>query len=52
MSQDLNAHWSGNPGKNPGPGTVCQVQLWYRDAFNTSCQTTSMSDALEFFVGF
>jgi hypothetical protein len=52
FSQDLNALWSGNPGKNPGAGTVCQAQLWYRDPFGTSNQTTSMSDALEFYVDF
>jgi len=52
FSQDLNTHWSGKPAKNPGPGTVCQAQLWYRDPQSTSNQTTSMSDAIEFFVGF
>jgi hypothetical protein len=52
FSQDLNAHWNGNAGKNPGPGTVCQAQLWYRDPFSTSNQTTSMSDAIEFYVDF
>ena len=51
-TKDLNALWSGNPAKNPGPGEVCQVQLWYRDPQNTSNQTTSLSDALEFYVGF
>jgi len=27
-----------------------QAQLWYRDPFNTSNQTTSLSDAIEFCV--
>ena len=49
-AQDLNAHWSANPSKNPGPGTVVQAQLWYRDPGNTSNQSTSLSNALEFVV--
>ena len=48
FSQDLNAHWQANPAKNPGPGTVVQAQLWYRDPQSTSNQPTSFSDALEF----
>jgi len=31
-------------------GAKVQAQLWYRDSFNTSNQTTSLSDALEFMV--
>ncbi len=53
LSQDLNALWCAScpkPPKNPGSGAVVQVQLWYRDPLNTSNQTTSMSDALEFTV--
>ena len=50
FSQDLNALWTAKPAKNPGAGSVVQAQLWYRDPFNTSNQTTSLSDALEFCV--
>ena len=51
LSQDLNALWCPScPGalKNPGAGAVVQAQLWYRDPLNTSNQTTSLSDAIEF----
>ena len=51
FSQDLNALWCPTcpkPGHNPGAGAVVQAQLWYRDPANTSNQTTSLSDALEF----
>jgi hypothetical protein len=50
---DLNARWCPtcpHPGHNPGPGALVNAQLWYRDPFNTSNQTTSMSDAVEFTV--
>ena len=50
FSQDLNQLWTQNPNKNPGAGAVVQAQLWYRDPANTSNQTTSLSDALEFAV--
>ena len=50
FSQDLNAVWTATPAKNPGAGAVVQAQLWYRDAFNTSNQKTSLSDAIEFVV--
>ena len=53
-SQDLNALWCPTcPGqaKNPGAGATVQAQLWYRDPQNTSNQTTSLSDAVEFVVG-
>ncbi len=53
FSQDLNALWCATcpkPAKNPGVGAVVQAQLWYRDPFNTSNQTTSLSDAIEFTV--
>ena len=50
FTQDLNALWSSNPVKNPGAGATVQAQLWYRDPFNTSNQTTSLSDAIEFLV--
>jgi hypothetical protein len=48
MSIDLNAQFASKPSKNPGAGAVVQTQLWYRDPMNTSNQTTSLSDALEF----
>ena len=51
---DLNAHWCPTcpkPQKNPGLGTTVQAQFWYRDPQNTSNQTTSLSNALEFTVG-
>ena len=50
FSQDLNARWAAKPAQNPGAGAVVQAQLWYRDPFNTSNQTTSLSDAIEFTV--
>ena len=34
-----------------GAGAVVQAQLWYRDPWNSSNQTTSLSDAVEFTVG-
>jgi hypothetical protein len=48
---DLNALWCPScpfPQKNPGVGALVQAQLWYRDPLNTSNQTTSFSDAIEF----
>ena len=36
--------------KAPAPGSVVQMQTWYRDPQNTSNQTTSLSDALEFVI--
>ena len=53
FSQDLNALWCPTcpkPAKNPGAGALVQAQLWYRDPFSTSNQTTSLSDAIEFEV--
>ena len=35
---------------NPGGGTTVQAQLWFRDPQNTSNQTTSLSNAIEFLV--
>jgi hypothetical protein len=49
LSQDLNTLWQANPLKNPG-AQVVQLQCWYRDPFNTSNQTTSLSNAIEFIV--
>jgi len=54
FTQDLNALWCPTcpkPGMNPGEGSVVQAQLWYRDPMNTSNQTTSFSNAIEFWVG-
>jgi plastocyanin len=51
FSQDLNARWTANPAQNPGAGALVQAQLWYRDPQNTSNQTTSLSNAIEFPVG-
>ena len=51
FAQDLNALWTAKPIKNPGAGATVQAQLWYRDPFSTSNQTTSLSDAVEFDVG-
>ena len=50
FSLDLNTLWSSNPQKHPGEGAVVQLQFWYRDPFNTSNQTTSLSNAMEFTV--
>jgi hypothetical protein len=53
FAQDLNALWCPTcpkPLHNPGAGATVQAQLWYRDPFNTSNQTTSLSDAIEFVV--
>jgi hypothetical protein len=53
FQQDLNALWCSScsqPGKNPGSGARVQAQLWYRDPANTSNQTTSLSNAIEFTV--
>jgi hypothetical protein len=53
ISQDLNARWCPTcpkPSHNPGAGCVMQAQLWYRDPLNTSNQTTSLSNAIEFCV--
>ena len=45
---DFNTHWSvTKPQTNPGAGAKAQIQTWFRDPFNTSNQTTSLSDALE-----
>ncbi len=53
FTQDLNARWCltcPRPSHNPGAGATVQAQLWYRDPFNTSNQTTSLSDAIEFVI--
>jgi hypothetical protein len=51
FSQDLNARWQAKPNQNPGAGATVQAQLWYRDPWSSSNQTTSLSDAIEFCVG-
>jgi len=54
FAQNLNALWCATcpkPWKNPGAGALVQAQLWYRDPANTSNQSTSFSDAVEFLVG-
>ena len=50
FSQDLNARWNAKPAQNPGAGAVVQAQAWFRDPLNSSNQSTSLSDALEFTV--
>ncbi len=53
FGQDLNALWCAacpKSHKNPGAGAVVQAQLWYRDPQSTSNRSTSLSDALEFYV--
>jgi hypothetical protein len=50
FTQDVNAYWTAFPLKNPGPGAVVQAQCWYRDPQNTSNQTTSLSNAIEWTV--
>ena len=50
FSLDYNAWMAANPGKAPLPGTQVHLQTWYRDPFNTSNQTTSLSDAIQFVV--
>jgi hypothetical protein len=50
LSQDLNARWTAKPTQNPGGGATVQAQCWYRDPQNTSNQSTSLSDAIQFQV--
>jgi choice-of-anchor B domain-containing protein len=45
---DLNAWATANPAKAPSVGVATQLQFWFRDPQNTSSQTTSLSDAIEF----
>ena len=48
LTFDFNALITVQPAKAPPVGSVIQMQCWYRDPFNTSNQSTSLSDALEF----
>ena len=48
--QDLNARWTAKPAHNQPAGTVMQGQFWYRDPVNSSNQTTSLTDAVEWIV--
>ncbi len=51
IGQDWNALWCPpcpKPAKNPGAGAKVQAQFWYRDPYNTSNQTTSLTNAIEF----
>jgi hypothetical protein len=50
FSQDMNARWTAKPSQNPGAGMVVQAQLWHRDPFSSSNQTTSLSEGIEFTV--
>ena len=50
---DLSAVWCPTcpqSGKNPGAGAVVSAQFWFRDPVNTSNQTTSLTNAIEFQV--
>ena len=48
LSLDFNSWMTANPGKAPSAGATVGMQLWFRDPANTSNQTTSLSDAIEF----
>jgi glucose/arabinose dehydrogenase len=49
FSLDLTGYWStAAPSKVPSAGGQVNLQLWFRDPQNTSNQTTSLSDGLEF----
>jgi hypothetical protein len=50
LTLDFNAWMSANPQKAPATGVVVDLQCWFRDPLNTSNQTTSLSDALEFTI--
>ena len=50
FSTDLNARWAAKPAQVQPAGAVVQAQLWYRDPFNTSNQTTSLSNGVEWTV--
>lgn len=48
FSLDFNALITARPAKAPPTGSTVQIQCWFRDTFNTSNQSTSLSDGLEF----
>jgi len=50
LARDVNSSWNEKPAKNPGAGTLTQLQLWYRDPANTSNRGTNLSNAIEFTV--
>jgi choice-of-anchor B domain-containing protein len=45
---DFNAFINANPAKAPTTTSPTQLQLWFRDPFSSSNQTTSLSNALQF----
>jgi hypothetical protein len=47
---DFNTWMAANPIKAPPAGVEANMQCWFRDPWNTSNQTTSLSNALEFYV--
>jgi len=47
---DFNAWMAAMPAKAPAASQTVQMQCWFRDPQNTSNQTTSLSDAIEFTV--
>jgi len=50
FSIDFNELITTYPWKAPGAGATVQIQCWFRDPGNTSNQSTSLSDALEFML--
>ena len=51
FSKDFNSFWASAPvSKLPVAGGTVWMQAWFRDPFNTSNQTTSLSNALHFTV--
>jgi len=50
FSVDFNDLITTHPGKAPPTGSLVQIQCWFRDPANTSNQSTSLSDALEFML--
>lgn len=47
---DFNVWMAAHPAQAPVVGSVTQMQTWFRDPLNTSNQSTSLSDALEFTI--